>query len=102
MSSVFSRKITMSTLSGRFTGEGTPWKYFTGAADVEVEHLAPGVTLRQRKPRSGRRNDLDRHEVFADDVEGLLGQQVRRAVLAVDLLTFRRVRLAHAIFFLPV
>ena len=30
MSSVFSRKMTMSTSSGRFTGEGTPWNHRTG------------------------------------------------------------------------
>jgi len=30
MSSVFSRKITMSTASGRFTGDGTPLKYLIG------------------------------------------------------------------------
>ena len=29
-SSVFSRKITMSTFSGGFTGEGTPWYQRTG------------------------------------------------------------------------
>ena len=30
MSSVFSLKITMSTLSGCLTGEGTPWNQRTG------------------------------------------------------------------------
>jgi len=29
-SSVFSRKITMSTFSGAFTGDGTPWYQRTG------------------------------------------------------------------------
>ena len=30
MSSVFSRKITMSTSSGCLTGDGTPWNHRTG------------------------------------------------------------------------
>ena len=41
MSSVFSRKMTMSTFSGCFTGEGTPGEILHRAqADVEIEHLA--------------------------------------------------------------
>ena len=40
MSSVFSRKITMSVRSGRFSGEGTPLKTHRAQALVEVELLA--------------------------------------------------------------
>jgi hypothetical protein len=40
MSSVFSRKITMSTFSGCFTGDGTPFvPAHRPQADIEVEQL---------------------------------------------------------------
>src|SRR6267378_4209251 len=55
-------------------------------ADVEVEHLAQRHVERAEALADGRgERALDGHQVFADDVERLLGQQVRRAVLAVDL-----------------
>src|SRR3989441_1259630 len=55
-------------------------------ADVEVEHLAQRHVERAEPFADGRgERALDGDEVLADDVERLLGQQVRRTVLAVDL-----------------
>src|SRR5882762_236662 len=50
MSSVFSRKITMSTFSGRFTGEGTPLKYWTGRRQTKRSRSCRNATLSERMP----------------------------------------------------
>ena len=72
MSSVFSRKITMSTFSGCFTGDGTPWNQRTGPqAHVEVEDLAQGdvEAADATADRRGQRA-LDADEVLAEGVDG--------------------------------
>ena len=54
-------------------------------ADVEVQHLAQRDVERAKALADGRRErPLDRDQILADDVERLVGQQVGRAVLAVD------------------
>ena len=50
MSSVFSRKMTMSTFSGCLTGEGTPWKYCTGRRQTYRSSRWRSSTLRERMP----------------------------------------------------
>ncbi len=50
MSSVFSRKITMSTLSGRFTGEGTPLNQRTGRKQTYRSRSWRSATFRERMP----------------------------------------------------
>src|SRR3989304_3109460 len=50
MSSVFSLKITMSTASGVFTGEGTPLKYRTGRKHTYRSRSCLSATLRERIP----------------------------------------------------
>ena len=78
MSSVFSRKITMSTFSGCFTGDGTPVEPAHRAqAHVEVEDLAQRDVERAdaAADRRGERA-LDADEVLAERVDGLVGQPV--------------------------
>src|SRR5258708_24142494 len=50
MSSVFSRKITISTFSGRLTGEGTPWKYCTGRKQTYKSSICRRATFSERIP----------------------------------------------------
>ena len=50
MSSVFSRKITMSTNSGRFTGLGTPVKYCTGRRQTYKSSIWRSATFNERIP----------------------------------------------------
>src|SRR5882724_5092699 len=50
MSSVFSRKITMFTFSGCFTGEGTPLKYCTGRRQTKRSSNCRSATLSDRIP----------------------------------------------------
>src|SRR6266849_1820928 len=50
MSSVFSRKITMSTFSGCLTGEGTPLKYCTGRRQTKRSRSCRSATLSERIP----------------------------------------------------
>ena len=50
MSSVFSRKITMSTFSGRFTGDGTPGNQRTGRRQTYRSRIWRRATLRLRMP----------------------------------------------------
>ena len=76
MSSVFSRKITMSTSSGCFTGDGTPGiPTHRTQAHVEVEHLTQRDVQRAdaATDRRGERA-LDADEVLAERVDGLVGQ----------------------------
>src|SRR4026208_476311 len=54
MSSVFSRKMTMSTSPGRFTGLGTPANQRTGRRQTDRSSTWRRVTLSERKaPRTG-------------------------------------------------
>ena len=78
MSSVFSRKMTMSTFSGCFTGEGTPVKYRTGPqADVEVEHLAQRDVERADAAADGRgQRAFDADEIFLERLDGVIRQPV--------------------------
>src|SRR5438093_1093760 len=58
-------------------------------ADVEVEHLPQRHVERAEALADGRgERSLDGDEILADDVERLLGQQVGRALGAIDLLGF--------------
>ena len=50
MSSVFSRKITMSTFSGCFTGEGTPWNQRTGRRQTYRSRSWRSATFSERMP----------------------------------------------------
>ncbi len=50
MSSVFSRKITMSTFSGRLTGLGTPSKYCTGRRHTYRSSSCRSATFSDRIP----------------------------------------------------
>ena len=50
MSSVFSRKITMSTFSGCFTGDGTPVNQRTGRRHTYRSMIWRSATLRLRMP----------------------------------------------------
>ena len=50
MSSVFSRKITMSTFSGCFTGEGTPWNQRTGRRQTYRSSICRSATFSERMP----------------------------------------------------
>src|SRR5262245_31471148 len=50
MSSVFSRKITMSTFSGCFTGDGTPANHRTGRRHTYRSRSWRRVTLSERMP----------------------------------------------------
>ena len=50
MSSVFSRKITMSTNCGSRTGEGTPLNHRTGRRHTYRSMIWRMATLRLRKP----------------------------------------------------
>src|SRR5215210_3507417 len=50
MSSVFSRKITMSTFSGCFTGLGTPWNHRTGRRHTYRSRIWRSATLSERMP----------------------------------------------------
>ena len=76
MSSVFSRKITMSTASGCFTGDGTPGNQRTGPqAHVQVEDLAQRDVQRTDAAADRRRQRaLDPDEVLAERGDGLVGQ----------------------------
>ena len=78
MSSVFSRKMTMSTFSGCFTGRGHAREIVHGAqADVEVEHLAQGDVERADAAADGRgERALDADEVFLERLDGVVGQPV--------------------------
>ena len=49
-SSVFSRKITMSTFDGSDTGLGTPWYQRTGLRHTYRSRIWRRATLRLRKP----------------------------------------------------
>src|SRR5439155_19215203 len=50
MSSVFSRKITMSIFSGAFTGDGTFWNQRTGRRHTYRSRIWRSATLRLRMP----------------------------------------------------
>jgi len=50
MSSVFSRKITMSTFSGALTGEGTPLNQRTGRRQTYRSNNWRSATLSERMP----------------------------------------------------
>ena len=50
MSSVFSRKITMSTFSGCFTGEGTPLYQRTGRRQTYRSSICRSATFSDRMP----------------------------------------------------
>ena len=50
MSSVFSRKITMSTFSGCFTGEGTPLNQRTGRRHTYRSSICRSATFSERMP----------------------------------------------------
>ncbi len=50
MSSVFSRKITMLTFSGCFTGEGTPSNQRTGRRQTYRSRSCRSATLSERIP----------------------------------------------------
>ena len=50
MSSVFSRKITMSTCSGCFTGDGTPANQRTGRRHTYRSRIWRSATLSERMP----------------------------------------------------
>ena len=50
MSSVFSRKITMSTNSGCLTGDGTPSNHRMGRRHTYRSRIWRRATLRLRKP----------------------------------------------------
>ena len=78
MSSVFSRKITMSTFSGCFTGDGTPCEPAHRAqAHVQVEDLAQRDVERAdaAADRRGERA-LDPDQVLLERLDGLVGQPV--------------------------
>src|SRR3989454_12519734 len=73
-------------LLGMLDGRGHALEVAHGPeAHVEVEHLAQGHVERAETfaDRRGQRA-LDGDQVLADDVEGLFGQKIGRAVLAVD------------------
>ena len=78
MSSVFSRKMTMSTFSGCLTGEGTPCEIVHGAqADVEVEHLAQGDVERADAAADGRgQRAFDADQKLLEGLDGVVGQPV--------------------------
>src|SRR5256712_159025 len=72
-------------------------------ADVEVQHLAER-DVQRAEPLAHRRRErpLDGNQVLADDVERLVGEEVGRAVSAVDGLGFlARVHLRPRDFLLP-
>ena len=50
MSSVFSRKITMSTFSGALTGEGTPLNQRTGRRQTYRSNICRSATFSERMP----------------------------------------------------
>src|SRR5918911_1473366 len=50
MSSVFSRKITMSTFSGCLTGEGTPLYQRTGRRQTNRSNSCRSATFSERMP----------------------------------------------------
>gem|GEM_PF-5787062 len=50
MSSVFSRKITISTSSGLLTGDGTPLMYLTGRRQTYRSSSCRSATLSDRIP----------------------------------------------------
>ena len=50
MSSVFSRKITMSTFSGALTGEGTPLNQRTGRRQTYRSSIWRSATFSERMP----------------------------------------------------
>ena len=50
MSSVFSRKITMSTFSGALTGEGTPLNQRTGRRQTYRSNIWRSATFSERMP----------------------------------------------------
>ena len=83
MSSVFSRKMTMSTFSGCFTGEGTPVKYCTGPqANVEIEHL-PQRDIERADAAADRRGQraFDADEKFLERLDRVVRQPVVEFVL---------------------
>src|SRR5437762_4255533 len=72
-------------------------------ADIQVEHLTKRHVQRA-EPFTDRRGEraLDRDQVLTDDVERLLGQEVRRALAAVDgLRLLTRVHLDPGDLLLP-
>ena len=78
MSSVFSRKMTMFTFSGCFTGEGTPCEPLHRAqADVEIEHLAQRDVERAdaAADRRGQRA-FDADEIFLERLDRVVRQPV--------------------------
>ena len=77
MSSVFSRKMTMSISSGRLRGGDALEPPDRPQADVQVEDLAQGhVQAAEAAADGGSQRALDTDEVLAESVEGLLGQPV--------------------------
>jgi len=82
MSSTFSRKITMSTFSGCFTGEGTPWKpTHRTQAHVQIENLAQrDVERTEATTDRGGQRAFDTDEVFAEFGDRVFGQPVARFV----------------------
>ena len=50
MSSVFSRKITMSTSLGSRTGDGTPWNQRTGRWQTYRSRICRSATFKERMP----------------------------------------------------
>ena len=50
MSSVFSLKMTMSTRSGRLTGDGTPWNQRTGRRQTYRSRIWRSATFSERNP----------------------------------------------------
>src|SRR5436853_6581680 len=75
MSSVFSRKITISTSCGFFTGDGTPVYHFTGRC---VDTPNPAPNRRRQWP-------LDPYQVLLECISRVV---MKPGVLAIDLVAF--------------
>ena len=113
MSSVFSRKITMSTFSGCFTGDGTPLYQRTGRRQTNRSSICRKRDVQRTDAAADRRRQrtLDADQVRAKGLDGLVRQPVvelleaflarvdfhpRDLLLAAVRLRDRRVEHAHA------
>src|SRR6266436_706097 len=83
-------------LLGVLDGRGHALEVLDGAeTHVEIEHLAQGDVQRAEALADGRgERALDGDQILADNVEGFIGEEIRRAVAAVHRLRlFARVHL---------
>src|SRR4030067_825069 len=102
MSSVFSRKITMSTFSGRLTGDGTPWeapprRAAPGAAPLPVVRLLD----RGVEDADGGAPDVGAGAVALDERDDRVVGHAELAVVDRDLLAPGDLHLASHYFLSP-